>query len=40
VKVMPTEQLPPAARLAPQVLLATPKGPLTPILEKVNDAPK
>ena len=40
VKVMPTLQLAPAARLVPQVLPAIPKGPLTPILEKVSDALK
>jgi hypothetical protein len=40
VNVTPTLQLAPAAMLVPQVLLAIPKGPLTPILEKVSDALK
>jgi hypothetical protein len=40
VKVTPMLQPAPAAMLLPQVLLAIPKGPLTPILEKVSDTLK
>jgi hypothetical protein len=37
VNVTPTLQLAPAAMLVPQVLLAIPKVPLTPILENVSN---
>jgi hypothetical protein len=40
VNVTPTVQLAPAAMLVPHVLLAIPKGLLTPILAKVSDTLK
>lgn len=36
VNVTPTEQLAPAARLVPQVLLEIAKGPLMPMLEMLR----